>query len=297
MVQINKQYSNQDKVLKQTGWSQLTKYYRALKSSLKPRALPSFIIIGAQKCGTTSLNAYLRSHPNVCRPVKSDQRDSRKELNFFDENFEKGVSWYRACFPRLLEGFITGEATPTYLFHPHVPKRMASVLPDVKLIVLLRNPTERAYSHYYHNVRKNRETISFEEAIAAESERASGEFRKMLEDEHYFNFNYKCFAYLSRGIYVDQFKRWFEFFPREQILILKFEDFAADPTVTFRQVLNFLDLPSWEPKEYKQYNSYEDKSSMSYPSMNTETRSYLINYFKPHNERLYEYLGVDFDWN
>ena len=296
MVQINR-YNDQDEGLKQIGRSHLNKYYRALKKTLRPRELPSFIIIGAQKCGTSSLNAYLQMHPNVCRPVKSNQLNSRKELNFFEENFEKGISWYRACFPRLLEGEITGEASPVYLFHPYVPKRMASVLPDVKLIVMLRNPIERAYSHYYHNVRKNREPLSFEEAIAAEPERATGEFNKMLEDEHYFNFNYKCFAYLTRGIYVDQLKRWFEFFPQEQISIIKFEDFAADPTVTYRQVLSFLDLPSWELKEYKQYNSYEKRTSMSYPPMDAETRSNLVNYFKPHNEKLYDYLGIDFGWN
>jgi hypothetical protein len=258
------------------------------------RLMPDFIIIGAQKCGTTSLYKYLTQHPCVMRSYA-------KEVHFFDNNFEKGITWYRAYFPSFFYTYslerirgqdcITGEATPYYIFHPLVPKRIAETIPQVKLIMMLRNPVDRAYSHYSHEVRRGNETLSFEEAIKREGERLSGEVSRIQLDRGYYSFNHQHYSYLARGIYVDQLEAWMDLFPRGQILIMRSEDFYSDPQETLRQAIAFLDLPSWEPKEYGRFNIGK------YPNMNPAIRNHLLDYFAPHNQRLSEFLGVDIDWD
>jgi Sulfotransferase domain len=233
-------------------------------------ALPDFVIIGAQKGGTSFLYYLLTRHPLV-------EPAARKELHFFDkpERFESGAQWYRRCFPQ--SGWkdgqrsITGEATPSYLFDPPVAKRMAEVVPQARLIALLRNPVDRAYSHYQMQVKRGTELSPFEEAI---------------EQQHT--------SYVSRGIYVDQLLRWFEFFGKEQMLILKSEDFFERPVETLKVVLTFLDLPDWQPdasdlQQRRHTGAYTQK-------MDPSTRRRLEAYFEPYNKRLYECLDVDFGW-
>ncbi len=256
--------------------------YRVSTSSLRP--MPNFIIIGTQKGGTTSLYNYLTQHPYIKAAVN-------KEVHYFDVHFDKGDNWYRSRFPFCGQDYITGEASPSYIFHPHAPKRIAELTPSVKLIAILRNPVDRAYSHYNHNLRKKRENLAFEVAIEKEGERLSNKLEKMLENEHYFNAKYFHYAYLGRGIYVNQLKRWFESFSEKQVLILNSEDFYADPAVIYSQVLDFLKLPQWGLREYKRFNG------LDYQGMNAATRKQLIDYFKPHNQRLYEFLGMSFDWD
>ena len=251
-------------------------------------ALPDFVIIGAQKCGTTYFYHLLSQHPYV-------EPAAKKELHFFNDLFEEGVDWYRRCFPqpRLKDGrrTITGEATPSYLSHPHAARRMAEVIPHARLIALLRNPVDRAYSHYQFGVRRGFERLAFEEAIEAEESRLRDERDKVLEDEHHISFNLERFSYLARGVYVDQLLRCSEFFDREQMLVLKSEDFFERPRDTFELVLNFLDLPDWEPETWKR-----DRKSKYEQKMDPATRRRLEEYFEPHNKRLYDYLGTDFGW-
>ncbi|MDM8522378.1 sulfotransferase [Desulfococcaceae bacterium HSG8] len=238
------------------------------------RPLPDFVIIGAQKSGTTSLYSYLIQHPCV-RP------GYKKEVHFFDnpDHFRKGAGWYRAHFPsdlprriRSEAAAITGEATPSYLCHPDVPARMYQVIPHAKFIVLLRNPVYRAYSHYNHRVKHGTETLPFEAALKKNSEKFS--------------------SYLARGIYADQLERWMRIFPREQFLILGSEDFFRNPEDALLRVVSFLDLPHWnpDPKIFRRYNVNR------YSDMDEKVKKYLTDYFAPHNERLYRYLGADFGW-
>ena len=263
-------------------------------STRQMRTLPDFLIIGGQKCGTSSFYRNLVKHPSIVPAFE-------KEIYFFNGKFHKGINWYRTHFPLLpykyyvtkicRQKFLTGEATPGYIFHPHVPKRVFEVLPHVKIIVLLRNPVDRAYSHYYHEVRKKRETLSFEDAIKAEEKRLHGEFEKLIKNERYKSFNYIHYSYLARGIYVDQLQRWNNFFKKEQILILKSEDFFRDPQTSFDQALQFLGLPGW------QVNDFRKAHVGYYPKMDTAIRNRLLNYFEPHNHKLYEYLGINFGWD
>lgn len=260
------------------------------------RVLPNFLIIGAAKCGTSSLYHYLTRHPCVAPAF-------RKEVYFFDRTFRRGMAWYRSFFPTLLEKYyakkiykkdlLTGESTPCYFFHPHAPQRTFRSIPEVKLIVLLRNPVDRAYSFYHMQFRRGIETLSFEQAIEREEERLQGELEKMLQDEYYFSFNRQNYSYLSRGIYVDQLKNWMRFFSKEKILILISEHMYTEPSKSFRQVLDFLNLPNWEPEEYKVFNS----APSLYPQMDLTTRKHLIHYFRPYNQQLYEFLGMHIDWD
>jgi Sulfotransferase domain len=235
-------------------------------------ALPDFVVIGAAKCGTTYFYHLLTKHPHV-------EPAAAKELRFFDLLYEEGTEWYRRCFPepRWKDGrkTISGEGTPSYLFDPHVPERMAKVIPQARLIAMLRNPVDRAYSAYYHRVRNGQDTRSFEETIEAP-----------LKDPHH--------GQLSRGIYVDYLLHWSRFFSDEQMLVLKSEDFFERPQETLKPVLDFLDLPDWEPeapelRDKVNKGKYEQK-------MDPDTRRRLEDFFEPHNRRLYEYLGVDFGW-
>jgi hypothetical protein len=258
------------------------------------RTLPDFVIIGAQKCGTTFLYQLLVQHPRV-KPAFA------KEVHYFDLNFRKGDNWYRSHFPLRMRNirsnsreYIAGESSPYYLFHPHAPRRASAVVPHAKLIALLRDPVDRAYSHYQHQVKRGkgegRETLTFEEAIEAEERILPGEVSKMLQDEYYESSLHRTRSYLRRGIYIDQLLAWSNFFPKEQMLILKSEDLFDDTTNTLERMLAFLGIPYWAPETYSIPNKRE------YTGVSPLIRQRLSEYYKPHNQRLYEYLGADLGW-
>ena len=255
--------------------------------------LPNFLIIGAARSGTTSLYEYLSKHPSIIPGIG-------KEVYFFDKQFSKGINWYKSFFPtklsmsrtqnKLQSKCLTGEATPRYLHYPHAPKRIFSMLTNVKLIVLLRNPIDRAYSHYQMEVDSGHEKLSFEDAISNEEEKITNDMKKMEIDENFYSVNFYRKSYLTRGIYAAQIERWFEYFPKEQFMILKSEDLYSNPSKIYKQVLDFLDLPKHE------LNSFKAHRMRKYMSLESETRIKLNDYFKPHNEKLYKLLGRDFNW-
>lgn len=262
------------------------------------RLLPDFMIIGAQKGGTTSLFRLLEKHPCIVPAA-------RKEVHYFDNMYndlQYGLNWYRAHFPMFLSRYykrwihrqkmLTGEASPYYIFHPRAPERIFNVVPRVKLILLLRDPVTRAYSHYHHSVRKGYESLTFEQAIDQEEGRLAGEVEKLCEDTYYVSFNHAHFSYLSRGIYLKQVLNWHRYFPKEQLLILRSEDFFSDPARIYNQVLEFLELPARNLDSYPKYNGRDQ-----YPGINPNTRKQLTEYFHLYNEKLCEYLGMDFDWS
>jgi len=221
-----------------------------------------------------------------------------KEVHYFDLNFRRGDNWYRSHFPlqmRKSRTYITGEASPYYLFHPHAPRRSSAVVPDAKLVVLLRNPVDRAYSHYQHQVKRvikgqAPETLPFEEAIEVEERILPGEVSKMLQNEYYASSTHRARSYLSRGIYIDQLLVWSRFFPRKRMLIAKSEDLFSDTTNVLERVLDFLEIPNWAPETYSIPNKRE------YTGVSPLIRQRLDEYYKPHNQRLYEYLGEDLGW-
>jgi hypothetical protein len=251
---------------------------------LRRHRLPHFLIIGTQKGGTSTLYASLSTHPEI-------EGSQKKELHFFDRHYADGVKSYRQQFPKLERGQITGEATPYYIFHPLAPERVARVVPDVKLIAVLRNPVDRAYSQYHSEVRKGFEDLpTFEEAITAEAERLSGEREKVTEDPTYDSHSLNHHSYLARGIYADQLERWFEHFSREQFLILRSEDFARRPRKVFRRCEEFLGITRGGAKRERAGRRGH------YEPMSEETRTRLEEFYEPHNRRLQALLGDEFHW-
>jgi hypothetical protein len=240
------------------------------------RQLPDFIVLGTQRGGTTSLYHYLTEHPDIGPAF-------RKEVHFFERHYEKGLDWYLAHFPMRGEVSVVGEASPNYLFHPDVPERVCKAVPHARFIVLLRNPVDRAYSHYQMKVRRGIETLPFEEALDKERERLSSSNDPASP-------TWRHYSYLKRGLYVEQLQRWMSVFPREQFLITKSEDFYEDPGQVLNQTLGYLGLRPWSLDSFRAYHLSE------YADIDTATRECLVDYFAPYNQQLYAFLGRDFGW-
>jgi hypothetical protein len=190
--------------------------------------LPTFIIAGAQKSGTTTLHHYLKAHSSVYIPPHP------QELHFFDieENFEKGVDWYQRHFMDAgTEHVAVGQTSPLYIYEPRAASRMAQLLPKVSLIFILRNPVDRAYSHYWHQLKKGRETRSFEDALAQEPARIAEGFEQ-----------WRHFSYADRGRYARQLEEYLRYFPREQMLLLLTEDLSQAPAAVIDKCCDFLDI-------------------------------------------------------
>ena len=252
------------------------------------RDLPSFIIAGAQKAGTTSLYAYLSCHPQCAASLT-------KEVHYFDESYQRGENWYRMHFPPVAESLQSTrqsfESSPYYMFDPRVPERVRETLPNVKLIFLLRNPVSRAYSHYQHSVRRGREPLSFIDALEQESRRLAGEHERLLAEPTYHSTAHRHYSYASRGLYADQLSVWFSHFPREQVLVVQAERMFRQPDVVFAEVGAWLGLESWIPSTFKNQNKgrYVDP-------MTDAARDRLTRYYDEPNERLFDLLGVRYDW-
>ena len=249
------------------------------------RPLPDFLIIGAQKAGTTALYAYLRGHPAITGP-------SWKEVSYFDRHYARGEAWYRGNFPNVVRarGKLVGEASPSYIFHPLGPERVKALVPEARLVALVRNPVDRALSHYHHEVALGREPLRFEDAIDAEEERLRGEEKRLAAEPGYFSQAWWSHAYKARGRYAEQLERWLELFPREQLLILPSEDLDTDPEWTHAQVLEFLGATP------HRLDSYPRVYERQYEAMDAETRERLAAEFEAPNRRLYELLGRDLGW-
>jgi hypothetical protein len=259
--------------------------YRELTGPL--RGLPSLLILGAQRSGSTSLFNYLVQHPDVLPPLG-------KEIHYFDLHYQRGLNWYRGRFPyahRLRGGTLTLDASPYYLLHPLAPERAARLLPGAKLVALLRNPVERALSHYQHEVRGGRESRPFERAIEQEAERLSGEEERLRSDPTYYSFNHHRYSYVRRGRYLEQLRRWVQHFPRSQLLVLQSERLFADPVGVTATVHEFLGVRPHRLEHYKPFlhGAYDR-------AMPAGVRTRLVEYFEPHNRELYDWLGKEFDW-
>ena len=249
----------------------------------QPRSLPDAVILGAMKCGTSSLHNYLVQQPGVIEPL-------RKEVHYFDVNFDRGESWYRANFGRQGATGLNIDSSPYYLFHPAVPDRMRALLPGAKLIVLLRDPVRRAYSHYWHERDKGREKLEFEAAIEAEAGRLGDAQQQLADGTLERSFAHQHFSYLARGRYAEQLEAWFSAYPREQFLVLRFEDLAREPLATLNTTLGFLGLPPAAAVDL------EARNTRRYPPMADAVAAQLRDFFEPFNRRLEALLGRPMGW-
>lgn len=244
---------------------------------------PHFLIIGIGKGGTTSLYHYLGKHPQIIPALK-------KEILFFNQNISKGLDWYLAHFPPIPKdtNFLTGEATPWYLVNFNAEKEVANLFPQVKIIILLRNPVLRAFSQYQMRVKLEKEQRQFLEVITSEIEAINRLSNPSLADAEYWK---REKGDLLFGLYVYFLEKWMTVFPREQFLILKSEDFYANPATTLTRVFEFLGVPDYPLPEYRNFNPG------SYQPIGDDLRRMLADFFRPHNQKLEDYLGMKFNWD
>lgn len=257
------------------------------------RPLPDCIIIGAGKSGTTSLHNELAQHPQIIQAKE-------KEVSFFNRDYFKGLSYYRANYPIIrgrFGGFRRIDGTPGYLDHPHCAKRIKRHVPGAKLIAVLRNPIERAISHYYHAVRLNRESMPLREALEQDEEEAGQAFDRMANDPDDSDPNQENpfavkNAYKLRGQYLDRIEQYWKHFPKEQLLILRSEDFFERPADILREVTRFVGVDeNFEWRDLRPQNVGTNRSKVP-----EDLRAMLKEYFEPHNRRLEEALGRKMGW-
>lgn len=258
------------------------------------RTPPTFIMVGAQRAGTTSLFRALMSHPNVLRPVM------HKGVNYFDIASFESWNWYLSHFPlqinarrRAAPGHKQAavfEASGYYMFHPHAPRRIAKALPDVKIVAMVRDPVERAYSAYKHEFARGFETESFEKALELEESRIKPELARMLADPLYQSDTYRHQAYRRRGHYAEQLKVFSDLLSPEQVHVVESEQFFVEPEKAYGDLLDFLGLPAVMPPSFDRFNA-RPGSPLS-PELERELREH----FAPHNEALAAYLGRPPTW-
>lgn len=270
-------------------WRRLTDFHAAWVDPLigPARRLPDAVIIGAQKSGTTSLYHHLTAHPGVVA-------SRTKEVHFFDVNFRRGLGWYRYHFPpsrtQPPEG-VWLESSPYYLFHPCVPQRMRERLPGARLIVMLRDPVSRAYSHYWHERSRGRELLSFADALAAEAARLDGAEADLAAGRVRYSYNHQRYSYFARGLYARQIRRWLDHFPAEQFLFVDSGVFFSQPETEMARITDFLGL--------------ERRTGLPLPRANVgrydadidpDTAARLRAAYAEHDEELARLTGRRFSW-
>ena len=276
------------------------KKFRFVTSPL--RKLPDFVIIGAAKSGTTSLYDFVTKHPRI-EPAYV------KEPFFFSSPEEFSLPYYKINFP-ILNKRITGEASTSYLSSSEAPARMKAAIPDAKLIAVLRNPVDRAYSHYQYARKRNVEaSATFEEALELEEARLKKYKDVVSELKSVFygggklsgqrnlyqlihdSLDDSWHSYLRYGRYADHLENWFRHYDRDRFLVLSTKDFERDRQGTLDQVFGFLGVSPFRVQDFKNLNVGQ------YRKMGEGTHQKLVEYFRPHNERLYSLLNRRFDWD
>lgn len=258
------------------------------------RMQPSFLIVGAQRCGTTSMYRTLSGHPDVLGA------GIHKGVHYFDTAYHRGPRWYRGHFPLSFlanrrrdsdtRPAITGEASPYYMFHPLAPERIARDFPDMRLIVMLRDPVERAYSAFTHESARGFETEPFERALELEESRLRGQVDKMRQDSTYYSLAHQHNAYLARGRYIDQLEEMEKHFPRSRIHLIDSDELFRDAEPVMNELLSFLELAPWSPGHLQQRNARPRRA------LEGEVRQRLEDHFRPYDERLAHWWGRKPSW-
>jgi hypothetical protein len=245
-----------------------------------------FVVAGTQKGGTTALTTYLREHPEICMPG-TRVHPRMKELHHFDNEtvFASRVvdhAIYHSCFEPLARHRVLGEATPVYMYWDSAPRRIKTYNPAMKIIMLLRNPVMRAYSHWNMEVAKGRETMSFDDALRSEPERCRDALPLQTRRQ----------SYADRGRYSTQIKRIWALFPRSQTLLLRSEAFQSDPAPALAQITEFLGVSP--------YSDVEPRTVYATPyerPMTADAHAWLREAFADEIAELEDMLGWDLsDW-
>jgi tetratricopeptide (TPR) repeat protein len=247
---------------------------------------PQFLIIGVAKCGTSSLYEYMIQHPQILSAAK-------KEIDFIN-HINKGIDWYLSHFPPTPPNFVTGEASMSYFArHKKAIPLFRDLFPQCKLIVIIRNPVERVISHYYNDLKYAGEKRSLAEVVNEELKMLQG-ISNFWEIEK-TDYSQKQKGYLLVSMYVYFLQRWMSVFPKEQLLVLNSEKFFLNPSTSLTTVFNFLGLPDYQLSEYRTHN--QGSYLKDYSIEEQQLRTKLSQFFKPHNQKLEDYLGIKFKWN
>ena len=260
----------------------------------RARMLPGFLIVGAQRCGTTSMYRALSQHPAVLKAVL------HKGVHYFDTSYDHGLAWYQGHFPlraraalvRRSVGEIplTFESSPYYMFHPLAAQRISRDLPGIKLLVLVRDPVERAYSAHAHELARGYETEPFERALELEDQRLAGEAERIISQPGYLSRSHQHQAYLARGHYADQLERLEKLFGRDRLRVVDSGRFFSDPEPVYDEVLDFLGL------RQHGYPVFERHNARPRSPMPETLRAQLTEHFQPHDRRLVRWLGEPPSW-
>lgn len=255
-------------------------------------SLPDFYVIGTMKSGTTALFMHLEMHPDIA-PA------SRKEIQYFSTDRDLGPNYFKSYFPRqdvlgerdnIWGRQIVGEATPDYAYHPAAPELCKKLTPNAKFIMLMRDPVERAFSHWKQGKRFGFETEDFAEALRLEESRLAGEEQRLRRDIHYYSYRHQLLSYKKRGCYAEQIENWLRHFDREQFMFIQAEKMFSDGLNVYQEICRFLGISDWIP------SSFDVKFPGISGSLPAEQREELKTYFAPHNEKLYALLGERYDW-
>jgi hypothetical protein len=265
------------------------------KPTRSARMLPSVLIAGAERGGTTSMYYYLTQHPALFSSILP-----KKEVHFFDLAYHRGLGWYQAHFPLVALARmrtrdigvppVAYEGSPYYMFHPLAAERIHRDLPGARLIVLLRDPVERAYSAHSNQVGMGHETEPFERALELEDARLAGEAERLASDPSYYSRRHWLFSYRTRGQYIEQLERLERFFGRDRLLVIDSGDFFADPETTYRQTLAFLGVPLLGQP------TFSPKNGRTRSPMPESLRAALEEHYRPYDERLTAWLGREPSW-
>lgn len=257
------------------------------------RALPTFLIIGSQRCGTTTLFKTLIQHPCVLGPTL------RKGVHYFDLRPNESLSWYQSHFPtasrteRLERRTGTptqvGESSPYYMWHPLGPERISRALPGVKVLMLLRDPVERAYSAHAHERARGYETEDFTASLALEDKRLEGQAEQLATGAVERSIHHQHHAYVQRGEYIDQLLRVEATLGREKMLVIDSQDFWSAPESLWPSIQSFLQLPD-RPVLFERHNA------RSRAPMPDDVRRELNTHFEPFDERLATWWGQIPSW-
>lgn len=269
------------------------------RASVARRTHPDFLIIGTKRGGTTSLYRNLARHPAVL-PMWPGVENAKK-THYFDQNWHRGDRWYRSHFPsegqrRRVERHagvrpVTGEAAPYYMFHPLVLERVLETIPQVRVIVLLRDPVARVWSHYHERVNAGTEPLAFSEALEAEAQRLHGEEERIRTQPRYYSERHDFSSYLARGRYLEQLEPWLDAFEASgQMHVIKSEELYTHPGETLAATHEFLGLPPVPPEAAPRYNH------LPADDMDAEMRAWLVDYYRPHVHAVETRLGRSFGW-
>ena len=269
------------------------------------RPAPDFLLIGTKRGGTTTTYYSLLEHPNVMPQWPSarlvPKTNDTKGVHYFDSNGTRSARWYRSHFETARARaahaasvggtVVTGDGSPYYLYHPLAAGRAAAMVPDAKLIVLLRHPIERAYSHFREQTRNGVETLSWETALDAEAARTAGEVGRILADPSYRSFPHEQQSYVGQSEYAASLRRWFENFDRSQFLIRRSEDLYADPVTTLDEIWTFLGVGPYAGGSTMRWNAAPQAE------MDPAIRRRLEAHFEPHVRDLEALLGRAMGWD